>query len=180
MIDVAPTGPGAPCVVASAVAPDVAEAPSLVPKADAAVDLCQFTSAEITLEQGECWRTCPLHSVSVRSDGTVRFNEAAVPSIPPDAARGLVCDAARSGFFGLRSSYRRCATDSPDRTITVRIDGQTRKVVRNTSNERCNGSDRAPAWLPALEEHIIKVAGVEARATARDPADRPGMPHRGM
>lgn len=132
-------------------------------------------TAEVTLERGPCFGTCPVYRVSLSGDGTVEFVGTRFVSrvgtdtgrVTPSAVDSLVRALETAGYFAFADQYLpdtpacgRYASDAPTVTITVhRAAGD--KAVRHD-----HGCADAPAELGRLEQLIDSVAGT-ARWTGR-------------
>ena len=125
-------------------------------------------SVLIELERTACLGGCPVYSVALLGDGTVRYDGrnfvkqtgAATAKVAPAAVRGIVDAANRAGFFGLPDRYAHgeptCplyTTDSPRTFITVTAGGRTKRI------EHDYGCENGPKALVSLAARIDSVAG---------------------
>lgn len=129
----------------------------------------------VTLERRPCFGTCPVYSVAVAPDGTVRYTGKhhvahtgeATAVIPAARVDSLVAELEAGGYFGFADDYvmdspacGRYATDSPTVVTSVTRDGRT-KTIRHDY-----GCFEAPRTLVQLERRIDEVAGT-SRWTGR-------------
>ena len=131
----------------------------------------------IELERTACLGSCPVYSVALRGDGTVRYEGerfvkqagAASAKVSPAAVRGIVDAANAAGFFGLPARYAHgeptCplyTTDSPRTFITLTAGGKTKRI------EHDYGCEDGPKALVALAARIDSVAGTARWIGPRD------------
>jgi hypothetical protein len=143
---------------------------------------CAAGRSVVSLARTACFGRCPVYSVAVSSDGAVQyFGERNVDAagyaswtIDPVAAKRLVCQLQRHGFFALPREYRRCRTDAPSQIVRASAFGQVHVVSRSSANEGCRGIPVAPAWLVAMEDRIDEVAGTATRVHSSPDASTPG------
>ena len=113
---------------------------------------------EISLQRTECFGTCPVYELILRSDGTATFHGGKNAQLPGDWTGKLkVQDFAELvglvdtiGFFNLKDHYEAPVTDSPTAIITV-VRGAGRKRVSNYA-------DSGPLSLSGLAAAIDVVA----------------------
>ena len=152
-------------------APDTAERPLIRPaRPDTAKTrpVVQRDTVLIELERTACLGSCPVYSVALKGDGTVRYegerfvkqSGAASAKVSPSAVRGIVDAAEAAGFFGLPTRYAygepTCplyTADSPRTFITVTAGDRTRRI------EHDYGCENGPKALVALAARIDSVAG---------------------
>ncbi|HEX2218715.1 MAG TPA: DUF6438 domain-containing protein [Gemmatimonadales bacterium] len=145
-----------------------AESPA--PAAGAASDV-----PAVTLERRPCFGTCPVYTVAISQEGTIRFTGKhhvshkgeATAAIPAARVDSLVAELEAGGYFELADDYvmgapacGRYATDSPTVITSVTRDGRT-KTIRHDY-----GCFEAPRALAQLERRIDEVAGT-SRWTGR-------------
>lgn len=122
----------------------------------------QHGVTEIGLERTACFGTCPVYSVVLKSDGTVRYfgNE----NVPFEGVREgeisvtefhqLAEFLIESGYLSLSTEYPSGVTDLPSAYTTAVVRGK-RKVIQNTGG-------LGPVKLWALEQAIdAVVAGAQ-------------------
>ena len=129
----------------------------------------------VTLERRPCLGTCPVYTVALSRDGTIRFQGKhhvahqgeATAAIPPARVDSLLAELEAGGYFEFAADYvmdapacGRYATDSPTVVTSVTHDGRTRTVRHDY------GCSAAPRELVRLERRIDEVAGT-ARWTGR-------------
>lgn len=132
-------------------------------------------SAVVTLERGPCFGTCPVYSLTILGNGTVRFvgrrytahDGEATAEIPAARVDSLLAELRQGGYFGFAEEYvsgspacGRYATDSPSVVTSVSAGGE-RRTIRHDY-----GCSDAPRELARLERRIDEVAG-SARWTGR-------------
>ena len=90
----------------------------------------------VALERGPCFGTCPVYSLTISADGSVRFDgmqfvEAQgerTASITREQLQVLVDAILSADFFALQDSYIVSATDLPSITTTVTLEGRTNSI----------------------------------------------------
>lgn len=137
--------------------------------------------ATITLERGVCFGFCPAYRVSVTSEGEVTYvGERFVAvqgeqhaTIPREQAAQLFARLDQIGFTRLREEYRASVTDLPTYTVTLRRNGQTKRIV-----DYGGLSAGMPESVRALQNEIDRVANT-GRWVLRDgePVRNPGPEH---
>jgi ankyrin repeat protein len=93
--------------------------------------------ASVQLARTLCYGTCPDYRLTIAGDGTVRFSGHSNVLIPGDhvahiaasAVRSLIEDFQKADFFSAKDSYQAYWTDNPTQTLTLTLDGHTKKVV---------------------------------------------------
>jgi hypothetical protein len=123
-----------------------------------------------TLERTACYGRCPIYTVTILRDGTVRWEgtrfvkvvgkaEAKLPAATVDK---LVEAFKSAGYFALADKYTRYdITDHPS-AITSFDDGTRKKKIQHYHGDRS-----APEALSQLETRIDELAGT-ARFIGRD------------
>lgn len=122
----------------------------------------------IELERTACLGSCPVYTVALREDGSVRYegrehvkqSGTATATVSPAAVQGLVDAANTAGFFGLADRYAHgeptCplyTTDSPRTFIAITANGRTKRI------EHDYGCENGPKALVTLANRIDSVAG---------------------
>ena len=125
--------------------------------------------ASIRLERTACLGTCPVYSLVLRGDGSVRYEGkehvrrigSADTTIATSAVLGLLDEARAAGFFSLpdRFAYGEptCplyTADSPRTFISITTGGRTKRI------EHDYGCENSPRPLVTLASRIDSVAGV--------------------
>jgi hypothetical protein len=114
----------------------------------------------ITLRRTQCYGSCPVYSVGVRSDGSVHFygrdytqtNGYASANIGVANVRALLAFMRAKSFATLHTLYLATGTDHPKIIVMLR-QGRALKYV-----ERDDGNKTEPA-LEAVEQEIERVTG---------------------
>lgn len=147
------------CSPAQNGAADGANQPAAVVSAD----------SRVTMQRLPCFGTCPVYTVDITADGTVRFSgENFVDStgtrtaaIAPDSATALMQELIARGFHDFADRYtqeaKECGsyhTDAPRVILTLRAGGRVKTV------EHDYGCSDAPDELRGLQERVDSVAGV--------------------
>lgn len=129
----------------------------------------------VTLERRPCFGSCPVYSVSLLGDGTVRFvgkehvahQGPATAAVPAAVVESLVSELTAGGYFEFADRYEHAepacglyATDSPSVITSVTMGGRTKEIRHDY------GCASAPAELGRLERRIDEVART-ARWTGR-------------
>ena len=124
---------------------------------------------QITLERTACFGPCPMYTLTITSDGKVKFDGKrftkvtgpATGKISKQAFRGLVAEFKKIGYFSLPDQFTpgtpqcpRMVTDHPSANTSLRLNGKT-KVVEHYYG--CGDSGILPQ-LTALENKIDLVA----------------------
>ena len=119
-------------------------------------------TSSITLERGMCFGTCPVYSVTLFSNGSVRYDGQMYVkdigirngSIKVTSYQRLMDLAEDVGFFEMNDEYTAYyITDMPSATITI-INGTKKRV------EHYFGDESAPKVLTEFEEAIDQAANV--------------------
>ena len=112
---------------------------------------------EITIKRTACFGTCPDYEVTMRGDGSVRYDGRAHVRIPgqhtwkvdPAAVRALAREMEDAGFFELKDEYSALVTDLPTTYTSLTIGSRTKKVKNYF---------KAPEKLHDLENRIDAVS----------------------
>jgi hypothetical protein len=107
----------------------------------------EMKDLRITLDRsggGACSSECLEYTVTVVADGTVTFDGrsgskvkgTATDKLDGAALMGLAAEIKRADFFSLNASYSGPIPDLPTYTLTVRMDGQSKKVSTNVAHPR--------------------------------------------
>lgn len=116
----------------------------------------------ISLERTLCYGRCPVYSITIYGDGTVRYegkehvnvkgSQARV--INQERVRQLVAEFERVGYFSMNDAYTAyMITDAPSVITSITIDGRTKRVRHYL------GDRTAPKELMFLENRVDEVAG---------------------
>jgi acetamidase/formamidase len=127
---------------------------------------------QITLERTACFGTCPIYTLTIKSDGSVTFNGkrftkttgAANGKITQADFRALVSEFEKINYFSLPDAYApgtkecpRMVTDMPSANTSIRLSGRAKSVAHYYG---C-GTEGALPKLTALETKIDEVAGAQ-------------------
>jgi hypothetical protein len=122
----------------------------------------------ITLYRSPCYGGCPVYSLSVTTDGQVRYEGTsgvrrfgtATARIPESRVDALQRELEAAGYFRFASRYRpsepvcgRYVPDAPTVITTLTIGNRTRRI------EHDHGCGSAPMALGVLESRIDEVLG---------------------
>ena len=116
----------------------------------------------VTLERTPCFGRCPVYTVTIYGDGTVRYEGkehvkvkgSQTRVISPDRVRQLVAEIERAGYFSLNDAYNAyMVTDAPSAITSVTVEGRTKRVNHYL------GDRNAPKELLVLENRVDEVAG---------------------
>src|SRR5690349_1324587 len=96
---------------------------------------------EIGIERGPCFGTCPIYTLIIKSDGTLRYNGVkyverqgeSTGTVPVWYFHQLAQFIRDSGYMELEDGYTRAITDNPATYTMVVMNGK-RKTVRNYAN----------------------------------------------
>lgn len=122
------------------------------------------STLSITLSRGPCMGDCPIYTVELRGDGSVRFHGDGSVMMPgdhranvsPDAVRALFERFRAAEFFRLYDSYWTPVTDSAAYELTLRFDGHRKKVT-----DYVGESAGMPPAVTELENAVDSVAGTK-------------------
>lgn len=112
----------------------------------------------ITLERTACYGTCPVYTVSMSSDGEVKYSGSGhvrvsgsrTWKIDPAAVRAMADEMRKAGFFEMKDAYEMMVTDLPTTYTTLAIGARTKKIKDYFG---------APAALKEIEARIDRVSG---------------------
>jgi hypothetical protein len=114
----------------------------------------------ITLQRTVCYGRCPAYSVTVSSQGIVFIGAAYVTAtgkhtatISADDVRKLAQRFVDADFYSMAGEYRAGVTDNPTYTLSITIDGHTKKVV-----DYVGPSVGMPAAITELEDGVDSLA----------------------
>ena len=158
---------------------DVSAPPAPIVKAELPADL------SIELERMECYGTCPCYVVKIGATGSVEWEGrdyvdvegAQVSQISIDAVRALFTQFDGIGFAGLHDYYNVAVTDLDTAIVTLRSDGEVKRVSVRGADEVKQGhvwvfvgdenerDDRSDADLMPTDE--AEVSKREAEACAK-------------
>ena len=116
----------------------------------------------ISIRKSPCFGTCPVYTLSVTHDGSVRFEgiaftdaEGVMESIlSPDQLTAIAEEIVRSNFFGYKHDDK-CvffATDNPSVKLDIRWHERERSADVNLGCEK-----RMPDPIPELADRIDKI-----------------------
>ncbi|QPC83864.1 hypothetical protein G4Y79_05655 [Phototrophicus methaneseepsis] len=117
----------------------------------------QDAEAVITLERTACFGTCPVYSLSIWEDGTVRYNGSEYVTVTgeqtsemdPETVQHMLSAFVDAGYFQWEDAYdTQVVSDLPTITTTVSDEGNTKTIMRYA------GDTSAPLALPFLENWI--------------------------
>lgn len=122
----------------------------------------QQGSAEITLQRTPCYGFCPDYTVTITSEGEVRYEGrrfvnaigARTATIPRADVQRLLQRFDEIGFSQLQNEYRANVSDMPTTTITLTRGGVTKRVV-----DYGGLSAGMPQSVRELQAEIDRVAG---------------------
>ena len=115
----------------------------------------------ISLERGACFGTCPVYTLTVLGNGSVRYEGLRFVEVEgeqtallePEAVDSLLEAIVDADFFDLKDEYTVPATDLPSITIGVTLNGRTKQVYHYGVG--CGADpDTAPPGLCALEAQL--------------------------
>lgn len=92
---------------------------------------------KFTLERGSCMGSCPVYSLEIDGDGTVRYNGIDyvairgrhVAKISAAAVHDLYAAFQKADFFWLMDEYTANITDNPEMRVGISFDGRSKQVV---------------------------------------------------
>ena len=121
-------------------------------------------SVKIELSRGVCYGRCPAYSVTIRGDGSVRFDGQRYVQVPgkqdaridPTAVRSLVQQFEDAKFFAADDKYIAEVTDNPTYTLTLTVDGKTKSVTDYVGEQV-----GMPLVITDLENAVDEVAGTK-------------------
>jgi hypothetical protein len=113
----------------------------------------------IMLSRTACFGTCPVYTVSISNDGTVRYDglqHVRVSGshswrIDPDALRALAGEMEKAGFFEMKDEYTGGMTDLPTVVTTLSRGSRSKTITDHYGS---------PPALQGLEARIDAVSGV--------------------
>lgn len=130
----------------------------------------QPDSISVRLERTACLGECPVYTVALGGDGSVRYEGrehvdrvgTATAKVAPAAVQAIVDAAREAGFFTMADRYAygepTCplyTADSPRAFISITSDGRTKRI------EHDYGCENGPRALVALAKRIDSVAGAD-------------------
>ncbi|HTC63570.1 MAG TPA: ankyrin repeat domain-containing protein [Candidatus Saccharimonadales bacterium] len=114
----------------------------------------------ITLERTGCFGTCPSYTVTVSTNGIVFDGSAFVVAVGEhkdkvnaDEVRNLAKRFIAADFYSMDSTYVASVTDNPTFTLSITVDGRTKKVVDYVGSWK-----GMPAVISDLEVGVDKFA----------------------
>lgn len=117
----------------------------------------QEAPVAITLERTACFGSCPIYTITILEDGTVKYNGTKfvevmgeqTSQIDPAIVKQMVEAFDAAGYFDWKEAYDTMnVTDMPYIITSVTRDGKTHKITRYV------GDGSAPLTLPFLETWI--------------------------
>lgn len=117
----------------------------------------------IELERSMCYGRCPAYIVTVTNSKVVFAGEAFVKdkgrheaNVDPAAVRTLAQKFIDADFYSMNEKYAALVTDNPTYTLSISIDGRTKKVV-----DYVGTWVGMPAIIRELEDDVDQLAGTE-------------------
>jgi len=132
----------------------------LLPAESVAQTAAKANDFSITLERVGCLGSCPDYTITIRRDGSVRYEGRAYvhtegvrkKTIPASAVQKLIEKLKDKGFFQWEEKQTVCV-DFPEVHITATLNGQEKHVL-----EGCN----SPGQVLSLANEIDRVSGARA------------------
>jgi hypothetical protein len=123
----------------------------------------EASNVHIRLTRGVCFGWCPAYAIDIAGDGAVTyegFSSVAVSGrfqdrIAPAEVAALVGLFERTDFFSLKDEYIGEITDSPFYSVSLTIDGRTKKVI-----DYVGKMAGMPEAVTELEDAIDRTAGM--------------------
>ena len=119
------------------------------------------SQVQVSLQRTACYGSCPAYTVTLSGQGVVyegdRFNAVMGTHHAPleqGALRALAERMRNAGWFGMEDKYRANWTDNPTQTVTLTVDGQTKKVIDYVGIEA-----GMPDAVRDIEYEIDRIAG---------------------
>lgn len=127
-------------------------------------DVNDLNTVQISLRRTICPANCPSYTLQILGNGAVTFegrDDVAMPGyqhgkISPEKVRLLLEEFRKVDFYSLRDSYEVDAPTKPYYTVTLTIDGNTKKIVDHDGTRA-----GMPPAMTALENAIDHAAGAE-------------------
>ena len=119
------------------------------------------TGAVITLERTACRGVCPIYTMTIFEDGTVRYEGEdfvtvtgeQTTELEPETVQTMIAAFERAGYFDWDAAYtNQTVSDLPTVITSVTRNGETHRI------ERYVGDFSAPLALPFLEQWIDTMA----------------------
>jgi hypothetical protein len=114
----------------------------------------------ITLERTGCYGTCPSYTVRLSTDGIVFEGREFVAArgrhtntVDPDEVRKLAKKFVGADFYSMDASYTASVTDNPGYSLSITIDGSTKKV-----DDYVGSWVGMPAVITELENDVDSMA----------------------
>jgi ankyrin repeat protein len=131
--------------------------PERLPKNHLAAPVLRPNSkVTITLARSGCFGSCPSYTVAVSTDGIVFEGGGFVAasgkhtdSLDANEVRKLAKKFVAADFYSMDSSYTASVTDNPSYTLSISIDGRTRKV-----EDYVGAWEGMPAVITELEDEV--------------------------
>lgn len=126
--------------------------------------VAEASKVDIRLMRSACFGWCPAYVVDITGDGSVAYeggSSVAVSGrfhdrIAPTEVAALVGMFERADFFALKDEYIGEVTDSPFYSVSLTIDGRTKKVV-----DYVGKMAGMPTAVTELEDAIDRTAGTD-------------------
>lgn len=139
----------------------------LIWSAQSYVNRLPFTSngkeVIIEFERHPCYGTCPIYSMTIYGSGVVIYDGVSyvdvegerVKVISQEEMKSLLSVFEKANFYSLDDRYTNGVTDLDSITLTVNIDGRTKKIRHyEIFCGSDSGYDAAPPELCALEQKL--------------------------
>ena len=120
-----------------------------------------WKTLRISLKRTECFGTCPVYSVEIMGDGTVRYQGhlyvakkgAHKAQISQDSVRSLFQKFVAADFFWTLDEYTAWITDQPTYVLKLSFDGHTKTVIDYAGRAAC-----MPGEITDLEQAVDTAA----------------------
>src|SRR3989344_3339075 len=103
----------------------------------------------ITLSRGECYGFCPVYSLTIYGNGTVKYIGERIYTIPKEDVQSLVDNFIEINYFGLEDNYKVQVTDASTIITSILINGRKKTISRYVGG---------PDKLKNLENEIDEIA----------------------
>lgn len=118
----------------------------------------------ITLERSGCFGSCPSYTVTASTDDGIVFQGGGyvaasgkhMDSVDADEVRKLAKRFVAADFYSMDSSYTASVTDNPSYSLSIAIDGHTKRV-----EDYVGAWEGMPAVITELEDQVDTVARTE-------------------
>ncbi|WP_343715394.1 ankyrin repeat domain-containing protein [Inquilinus sp.] len=124
-------------------------------------EVSEASKVEVRLTRSACFGWCPAYAVAIAGDGSVTYDgvsSVAVSGrfqdrIAPAEVAALVAMFERADFFALKDEYIAEVTDSPFYSVSLAIDGRTKKIT-----DYVGKMAGMPAVVTELEDAVDRAA----------------------